>query len=101
MNREVSTHAEAEEFVAKGGVAIYWRPGCPFCQRLNDGLGEVGDRALWVNIWEDADAEAYVKSVNNGNAVVPTVRTSDEAFVASAFSAPKSVSALIESSSIK
>ncbi|WP_237203786.1 glutaredoxin domain-containing protein [Rothia endophytica] len=98
MNRAVSTHAEAEEFVAKGGVVIYWRPGCPFCQRLDAGLGEMGDRALWVNIWEDADAEAYVKSVNGGNAVVPTVRTSDEIFIASAFSAPKSVSDLIESS---
>lgn len=98
MNRAVSTHAEAEKFVEAGGVAIYWRPGCPFCQRLDAGLGEIGDRALWVNIWEDPEAEEYVMSVNNGNAVVPTVRTSQGTFVASAHSAPQGVASLIEES---
>lgn len=93
-----STHAAAETFVTEGGVAIYWRPGCPFCQRLDADLGEVGERALWVNIWEDADAEAYVKSVNDGNAVVPTVRTAERSFVASAASAPQAVAELIEAS---
>ncbi|HJD50445.1 MAG TPA: NrdH-redoxin [Candidatus Rothia avistercoris] len=93
-----STHTAAEQFVSEGGVAIYWRPGCPFCQRLDAGLGEVGKRAIWVNIWEDADAEAYVKSVNDGNAVVPTVRTAERSFVASAASAPQTVAELIEAS---
>lgn len=92
------THADAEKFVAEGGVAIYWRPGCPFCQRLDEGLGELGERAVWVNIWEDADAEEYVKSVNEGNAVVPTVRTADTAFVASARSAPQTVAELLQGS---
>lgn len=98
MNRAQNTHADAEKFTAEGGVIIYWRPGCPFCQRLDAGLGEVGDRAMWVNIWEDADAEAYVKSVNDGNAVVPTVRTAQRSFVASAHSAPQTVAVLIEAS---
>lgn len=98
MSRTVSTQEQAEKFVAEGGVVVYWRPGCPFCERLDAGLGEVGDRALWVNIWEDAAAEEYVKSVNQGNAVVPTVRTAGSAFVASAFDAPQTVAELIEAS---
>lgn len=54
-------------------VVIYWRPGCPFCERLSDVLGDAAKRATWLNIWEDPQAAAYVRSVNDGNEVVPTV----------------------------
>lgn len=98
MPKQSFDQVAAENFVASGGVVIYWRPGCPFCQRLEAGLGETGERALWVNIWEDQAAEDYVKSVNEGNAVVPTVRTQEGTFVAAAVSAPAEVAALIEAS---
>lgn len=55
------------------GVVIYWRPGCGYCMRLDRTLGALRDQAQWRNIWEDADAAAYVRSVNDGNEVVPTV----------------------------
>ncbi len=54
-------------------VVIYWRPGCGFCQRLKGALGREGAKATWVNIWQDDDAAAYVRSVNDGNETVPTV----------------------------
>lgn len=54
-------------------VTIYWRPGCGFCSRLSAVVEPVRDNATWRNIWEDTDAAAYVRSVNNGNEVVPTV----------------------------
>ncbi len=54
-------------------VVIYWRPGCGFCQRLKGHLGQDGERATWVNIWQDEEAAAYVRSVNDGNETVPTV----------------------------
>lgn len=54
-------------------VVIYWRPGCGFCQRLKGHLGKDGERAVWVNIWQDDEAAAYVRSVNDGNETVPTV----------------------------
>ncbi len=28
---------------------------------------------MWVNVWQDADAAAFVRSVNDGNETVPTV----------------------------
>ncbi|MGD8148989.1 glutaredoxin domain-containing protein [Ornithinimicrobium sp. Y1694] len=56
-----------------GDVVIYWRPGCGFCHRLRTRLGEDGRRARWVNIWEDEDGAAFVRSVNDGNETVPTV----------------------------
>lgn len=55
------------------GVVIYWRPGCVFCARLRGRLGRVGKQATWVNIWQDAEAAAFVRSVNDGNETVPTV----------------------------
>jgi len=54
-------------------VVVYWRPGCPYCARLRTALGGRASRAQWVNIWQDPDAAAYVRSVNDGNETVPTV----------------------------
>lgn len=97
-NRPQGTQADALKAIEDGGVVIYWRPGCPFCQALDEGLGEVGDRATWVNVWEDADASEFVKSVNDGNEVVPTVTTAEKSFVAASSKAPKIVALAIEKS---
>lgn len=67
-HREVLAMPESER-----PVVVYWRPGCGFCQRLKFALGADGERATWVNIWQDAEAAAYVRSVNDGNETVPTV----------------------------
>lgn len=58
---------------AQRPVVVYWRPGCPFCARLKRALGQHRSEAIWVNIWQDADAATFVRSVNDGNEVVPTV----------------------------
>ncbi|MEP7160924.1 MAG: glutaredoxin domain-containing protein [Dermatophilaceae bacterium] len=70
------TPASQEEAVAaarKGRVVVYHRSGCIFCQRLAHVLGRLRADAVWVDIWADAEAAAYVRSVNNGNETVPTV----------------------------
>ena len=54
-------------------VVIYWRPGCRYCQRLRGALGRDARQAKWVNIWQDPEAAAFVRSVNGGNETVPTV----------------------------
>lgn len=54
-------------------VTVYWRPGCPFCQRLRFSLAVRRLRPRMVNIWEDPDAAAFVRSVADGNETVPTV----------------------------
>lgn len=75
--RRSTTHRDA---LASGGrVVVYWRPGCPFCERLRRGLGSAGRDAVWVNIWRDDEAAAFVRSVNDGNEVVPTVVVDGEA----------------------
>lgn len=67
-HQEVLAMSESER-----PVVIYWRPGCGYCARLKRTLGDEGDKAVWVNIWQDEEAAAFVRSVNNGNETVPTV----------------------------
>ncbi len=72
------SHADAQT-AAQDGVAVYWRPGCPFCLALRVRIGKYADRVAWVNIWEDQEAAAYVRGVNDGNETVPTVVIRGEA----------------------
>jgi len=53
-------------------VVVYWRPGCPYCIRLRRGLRRV-EVSEEFNIWEDPSASAFVRSVNGGDELVPTV----------------------------
>lgn len=62
-------------------ITIYWRPGCPFCSRLRHGLKRSNLEYTELNIWEDGDAAAFVRSVNHGNEVVPTVVVGDTVLV--------------------
>lgn len=54
-------------------VVVYTRPGCPFSAalRLKLRLARVPFRS--VDIWQDAEARALVRSVNGGDETVPTV----------------------------
>lgn len=61
----------------KSPVTIYWRPGCGYCAGLRAELGEHADKADWINIWDDEDGAAFVRSVNDGNETVPTVVIDD------------------------
>ncbi|MEX1179048.1 MAG: glutaredoxin domain-containing protein [Nitriliruptor sp.] len=64
-----------------GPVTVFWRPGCGFCGSLLRGLERDGVAFERRNIWEDEDAAAFVRSVADGNEVVPTVRVVDAALV--------------------
>lgn len=54
-------------------VTVYWRPGCPFCMLLRRGLRRAGIATTEVNIWQDHEAAATVRSFADGNETVPTV----------------------------
>jgi mycoredoxin len=61
---------------APGGdaaVTVYWRPGCGFCGALLRGLERQELPFARVNIWDEPDAAAFVRSVADGNETVPTV----------------------------
>ena len=54
-------------------VEVYWRPGCPYCNRLLRHLDDAAVNYRLHNIWEDAAAMTFVKQHNRGNETVPTV----------------------------
>jgi glutaredoxin-like protein len=62
-------------------VVIYWRPGCTFCMLLRLRLRRTPLKRKMVNIWEDPEAAAFVRSVANGNETVPTVTVAGHAMV--------------------
>ncbi|WP_116115369.1 glutaredoxin domain-containing protein [Austwickia chelonae] len=60
--------------VGEGEVVIYYRAGCPYCLRLQRSLGAAGRaEVVWVDIWDDPEAAAFVRSVTGGDETVPTV----------------------------
>jgi glutaredoxin len=54
-------------------VDFYWRPGCPFCWRLERALDKAKVPMTKHNIWDDPDAATFVRSVADGDETVPTV----------------------------
>jgi len=62
-------------------VTVYWRPGCPYCMWLRFGLRRARVGATEVNIWEDADGAATVRSITGGDEIVPTVTVGSVALV--------------------
>ena len=54
------------------GLVVYWRPLCGFCQRLLEALEAAGIRPGLHDIWEEPEAAEFVRSVNDGNEIVPT-----------------------------
>jgi glutaredoxin-like protein len=62
-------------------VEFYWRPGCPFCMMLRADLDETGLPVRAVNIWEDSEGAARVRSAADGNETVPTVFVGPAAMV--------------------
>ena len=45
LERQQSSQEQAREVMKNGGVVIYWRPGCPYCEALDAKLGDLGNYA--------------------------------------------------------
>lgn len=58
-------------------VTIYAADWCPFCQRLIKALNRTEAPFTLVDVEADEAASEWVKSVNNGDRIVPTVKYSD------------------------
>jgi mycoredoxin len=61
----------------KPQVVLFWRPGCGFCVRLARALDALDIEPELRNIWEEPDAAEFVRSVNRGNELVPTIVVGD------------------------
>jgi mycoredoxin len=73
---------EKERAEGRSVVTFYTRPGCGISDRLRRALERWGLEMDVVDIWEDPDAAAVVRSVADGNETVPTVLVDGHALVA-------------------
>jgi glutaredoxin len=62
-------------------IVVYWRPGCGFCRSLFQQLEHAGIGHRRINIWDDPDAAATVRSIASGSETVPTVTIGSVALV--------------------
>ncbi|HHU67479.1 mycoredoxin [Corynebacterium sp.] len=63
--------------MAENHVTIYATTWCPYCINLQKRLDRTETPYELIDVELDADAAAWVESVNDGNRVVPTVKYSD------------------------
>ena len=54
-------------------IIIYTTSWCPDCHRAKYLLDEYGVPYIAIDVEEDAEGLAFVKRVNNGSRVVPTI----------------------------
>lgn len=54
-------------------LVVYRRSGCPCSSRLRRVLNRHGIAHTEIDIWDDEEAAAFVRSVADGNETVPTV----------------------------
>jgi len=66
---------------SKDHIDFFWRPGCPYCMGLERRLKNAKVPFEKLNIWDDEQHAAFVRSVADGNEVVPTVRVGDTSLV--------------------
>ena len=60
-----------------GPLTLFTTTWCPFCNRLKKLLDEKEISYAEIDVEDDAEAAAFVESVNDGNRVVPTALYSD------------------------
>ncbi|MDO5512902.1 mycoredoxin [Corynebacterium sp.] len=58
-------------------VTIYATTWCPYCINLKKRLDRTETPYELIDVELDAEASAWVESVNDGNRIVPTVKYSD------------------------
>jgi len=70
-------YGQAEQRIADDHVVVLWKPGCSYCERLLLQLRDTPD-ITWVNVYEDPQADAKVRSVNGGDQLTPTALVGDQ-----------------------
>ena len=66
--------------MSEAHVTLYTTTWCPFCQKLVKNLDRTNTPYVNIDVEDDLEAAEWVKSVNDGNRVVPTVKYSDGSY---------------------
>ena len=76
-----AAHTPTSDAPEHAPPTVYWRPGCGFCSGLLRDLERRGVEVETVDIWQDPDGAAFVRSVARGNETVPTVVVGELALI--------------------
>jgi thioredoxin reductase (NADPH) len=63
-------------------ITVYGAPWCPDCRRSKQFLSEQRVQYEWVDIDNDPEAAAFVRSKNGGKQIIPTIIFEDGSFLA-------------------
>ena len=63
-------------------IKVYGAPWCPDCRRSKQFLGEMRVPYEWIDIDKDTSAASFVRSVNSGRQIIPTIVFKDGSFLA-------------------
>ena len=61
------------DITTDANITVYGAPWCPDCTRAKQFFGEQRVRYNWVDIDRDDTARAYVRQVNAGKQIIPTI----------------------------
>jgi len=67
--------------MSPSSIVVYGAHWCPDCRRSKQFLGEHQIPYEWVDIEQDAAAEAYVIEKNEGKRIIPTIVFADDSFL--------------------
>ena len=62
-------------------IVVYGAYWCPDCRRSKRFLSEHQIDYEWVDIEQNADAQAYVEKINDGKRIIPTIEFEDGSFL--------------------
>ena len=54
-------------------IKVYGATWCPDCRRSKAFLEEHQVPYQWIDVDQDAEAQEYVRQVNNGRRIIPTI----------------------------
>ena len=59
--------------MAQETIKVYGADWCPDCHRSKGFLEEQGVAYQWIDVDQDEQAQEYVRQVNNGRRIIPTI----------------------------
>ena len=59
--------------MAEGTINFYGAHWCPDCRRSKAFLGEHRVSYRWIDVEQDTEAQSYVRQINNGKLIIPTI----------------------------
>ena len=59
--------------MTEGMITVYGADWCPDCRRSKAFLEEHRVPYQWIDVDQDTEAQEYVRQVNNGRRIIPTI----------------------------